>query len=333
MKPNYLLLPVLATAFMLAGCGRPAADAPADTPSAATPAEGSDIPGVTADPDTQRAMGIELAQVGITSVGAQSHGTATVMDSAAFAASMADLDSLRAETAVASDNEKRVERLYADDGNASRQAVDAARQQGSSLRAKLAGAESRARLDWGAKLTHPNDAGDLRLRADVASGAVTLFRAEFSDALGNASSLRYELLSSHHDPVALEFFDRSRAIAQFAAGDSVLLVLHAAGVPDSAFRPGERVSIVATGSGLARALVPPEAAIAYQGRMWCYVARGPDRFDRIAIDAGESGREGAAGDSAIKNGDRVVVHGAALLLSLERSAGAEAGASASAEEE
>ena len=75
---------------------------------------------------------------------------------------MADLDSLRAEAAVAADNVRRIEGLYAEDGNASRQSVDAARQQNSSLRAKLAGAESRARLDWGAKLAHAKDAATAR---------------------------------------------------------------------------------------------------------------------------------------------------------------------------
>jgi hypothetical protein len=316
MKSNYLL-PVLLAACMLTGCARDDDDKPADSPpDAASAQDNGDTPGVTADPATQHGLGIELADVTSTSVGAQSRGTATVIDSAAFAASMADLDSLRAEAAVAADNLKRIEGLYADDGNASRQSVDAARQQSSSLRAKLAGAESRARVDWGAKLAHPDDAASARLRGDVASGVVTLFRAEFPEALGNAGDLHYELLSSHHDPVALEFFDRSRAIAQFAAGDSVLLGLRAAREPDAAFRPGERVSIVATGSGTAKPLVPTEAAIAYQGRMWCYVARGQDRFDRVPADAAE-----------IKAGDRVVVHGAALLLSLERSASADAGAS------
>jgi hypothetical protein len=316
MNTLYLPLVVLVTACALGGCSRDADEAPAGLPAAA-PAPGDDAPGVTADADTQRGLDIELAEVRSTSVGVQLRGTATVVDSAAFAASMADLDSLRAEAAVAADDEKRIEGLYRDDGNASRQAVNAARQQRSSVSARLAGAESRARVDWGARLAHPDDAASAKFRSDVASGAVTLFRAEFSDALDSASSLHYELLSSHHDPVTLEFFDRSRATAQFAAGDSVLLGLRASRAPDATFRPGERVSIVATADGAARPQVPAEAAIAYQGRMWCYVARGADRFDRVAIDATEGG---------IKVGDRVVVHGVALLLSLERSAGAEAGA-------
>jgi len=326
MISNHRLLLILA-ALLMAGCGRDAADdAAGATPAAPPVSADNDVPGVTADVTAQRGLGIELAEVRAASVGAQSRGTATVIDSAAFTVSMADLDSLRAEAAVASDNVRRIEGLYAEDGNASRQSVDAARQQSSSLRARLAGAESRARLDWGEKLAHAGDAASARLRADVASGAVTLFRAEFPDALGVASQLKYQLLSSHHGPVILEFLDRSGAIAQFAAGDSVLLGLRVSGSPDAVFRPGERVSIVATSNGTVRPLVPPEAAIAYQGRMWCYVARGADRFDRIGVDADESSIEGYTAGDGIKAGDRVVVHGASLLLSLERSSGAEAGA-------
>ena len=157
---------------------------------------------------------------------------------------------------------------------------------------------------------------------------MTLFRAEFPDALGAASDLKYALLPRRHTPVALEYLARSRAVAQFAAGDSVLLGLRGDSAPDAAFRPNERLPVAATTSGAARPLVPPAAAIAYQGRLWCYVARSADRFERVALDPAAGGGQGYAANAAIKAGDQVVVHGAALLLSLERSAGAEAGASA-----
>ncbi|HEV8330892.1 MAG TPA: hypothetical protein VGQ22_05705 [Steroidobacteraceae bacterium] len=318
---------LLLSTLAVCGCSQKGADT--GSASTSTPNEtASDVPGVTADAAIQRGLAVELAAVASASVEAQARGTATVIDSAAFATAIADLESLRAEAAVAADSERRLENLYQDDGNASRQSVDAARQQSSSARAKLAGAEARAGLDWGAKLASATDASSARLRADVASGAVTLFRAEFPDALGAAGDLKYTLLPARHAPLALDYVERSRAVAQFAAGDSVLLKLRAQGAPDAAFRPNERVPIIATASGAARPLVPPAAAIAYQGRLWCYVARSANRFERIALDPDASSGQGYAADDAIKAGDQVVVRGAALLLSLERSAGAEAGASA-----
>jgi hypothetical protein len=318
-----LLLSMLA----VCGCSQKGADsgsAPKSTPNETE----SDVPGVTADAATQRGLGVELAAVANASVQAQARGTATVIDSSAFASAIADLESMRAEAAVASGNERRLENLYQDDGNASRQAVDAARQQSSSVRARLAGAESRARLDWGAKLANATDASSARLRADVVSGAVTLFRAEFPDTLGAASDLKYTLLPARHAPLAVDYLERSGAVAQFAAGDSVLLELRTQSAPDAAFRPNERVPIIATASGAARPLVPPAAAIAYQGRLWCYVARAANRFERVALDPDASSGQGYAAGEAIKAGDQVVVRGAALLLSLERSASAETGASA-----
>ena len=317
---------LLATLALL-GCSREAADERAAAPASADTEAASDAPGVTADAATQRGLGVELAAVTTASIAAQARGTATVIDSAAFAAAIADLESLRAEAAVAAENEKRLENLY-QDGNSSRQAVDAARQQNSSVRARLAGAESRVRLDWGAKLASATDAANARLRADIVSGAVTLFRAEFPDSLGAARELQYELLTSRRAPVVLEFFDRSRAVAQFAAGESVLLGLHAQSATDASFRPNERVPIVATARGAARPFVPAAAAIAYQGRLWCYVARPADRFERVPLDSEASSTDGYAADESIKTGDRVVVRGAALLLSLERSANADAGSSA-----
>jgi hypothetical protein len=325
MRPIYLVC------VFLAACGPgapdPAADAkPADARSAAA---ADDTPGVTADAATRTGLGVALAPVVVADLGHQARGMATVIDSAAFATAIADLDSLRAEAAVASDNERRIAGLYADDGNASRQAVDAARQQSSSLDAKLAGAESRAQLEWGAKLARPRDATGMRLRTDVARGAITLFRAEFPDALESPNDLKYELQSSHRAGVTLEYLDRSRATAQFSVGDAVLLGLRTENAGGAPFRPGERVPVIASAKGGApRPLVPAAAAVAYQGRLWCYVARAGDRFDRIPLDPEASSADGYGAGDSVAAGDQVVVQGAALLLSLERAASAEAGASA-----
>ncbi|HKU14383.1 MAG TPA: hypothetical protein VJQ52_08300 [Steroidobacteraceae bacterium] len=328
MNAHHRLACVLVSLLALIACSRDASNADIAPASGGAADDSSDTPGVTADAATQRGLAVELAAVTSASIEAQARGSATVIDSAAFASAVAELESLRAEATVASDTAKRLEELYSDDGNASRQSVDAARQQNSSTRARLAGAESRARLDWGAKLTNTADASSERLRADVVSGAVTLFRAEFPNAVGSASDLKYTLLLDRHGPLAVDYLERSRAAAQFAAGDSVLLSLRAQSAPDVAFRPNERVPVIATATGAAQPLVPAAAAIAYQGRLWCYVARPADRFERVALDAETASAQGYAASDAIKAGDRVVVRGAALLLSLERSASAEAGASA-----
>lgn len=326
MNSHTLVASILASLVAVGGCTRDAPDAVAAPPSRADAS--SDAPGVTADAATQHGLGVELAAVRTANVAAQAQGTATVLDSAAFATAMADLEALRAEAAVAAESAKRLETLYQDDGNASRQSLDAARQQNSSARARLAGAEARARLDWGMKLAGATDEANAELRADIGSGAITLFRAEFPNALGAPADLRYQLVTSAHVPMVLEYFDRSRAAAQFAAGDSVLLGLRARSAPDAAFRPNERLPVIATASAAARPLVPAAAAIAYQGRLWCYVARASDRFERVALDSEGSTAEGYAAGESVKAGDNVVVRGAALLLSLERAAGSDAGASA-----
>jgi hypothetical protein len=326
MNSNNLVASLLVSLALL-GCSREAADERAAAPASADAETASDAPGVTADAATQRGLGVELASVTTASVEAQARGTATVIDSAAFASVIADLESLRSEAAVATENQHRLQNLYQDGGNASRQAVDAAIQQNASVRARLAGAESRARLDWGMKLASATDAATARLRADIVSGAVTFFRAEFPDRLGVANALQYELLTSHRAPVVLEFVDRSHAAALFAAGDSVLLGLRSQSGTGASFRPNERLPVVATAFGSARAFVPAAAALAYQGRLWCYVARSADRFERVALDSEASSTEGYAAGESIKAGDQVVVRGAALLLSLERSASSDVGSS------
>jgi hypothetical protein len=252
-----------------------------------------------------------------------------VLDSAAFAANMADIDAARSEAATAHDNYERLKGLYSDDGNASRQAVETANTQLSTAHARVATAEARARSEWGAQLVDPGGPQSA-LRRDLANGRVALLRAEFTGALPAASDqLEYALLTT--DPAEsathpLVYLSRSSAPAQAAGGPSVLLRLKGE-EGNLVLRPGARFPVIAAiSSGPDRPVVPAAAALADGGQFWCYVAREGGRFERIPLASTERVAGGYPVATGVKAGDQVVVRGAPLLLSLERGAGSVADA-------
>jgi len=308
----------------LGGCSTDDDDNKAVAPVA--DAVDSKFAGVTLDAEGQKRLGLEFAPVASTSATAAVHGTAVVVDGAALAATQADLESARTEAAAARENYERLQALFKDGGNASGQAVDAARTQWAASRARLASAESRARSDWGAQFVAPQRAGS-RLLDEITSGRALLLRAEFSGALpGELEQLQYSLLSADpNDPasVPVEFVGRSRAPAQTSSGPSVILRTAVVANLDLAPRPGERLPVLASAhSAATRALVPAAAAFADGGQFWCYVARAADRFDRVPLLSIERVAAGYLVADGASVGDRVVVRGAPLLLSLERGSGA-----------
>ena len=321
------LAAVLAAA--VGGCHRGGAGAPdvSSTPSQSTGADAAPQESSTGaqrialDADARRRLGIELAPVASTDLEARAAGTAVVLDSAALAAQLADLDAARADADAARDSYVRLERLYRDGGNASRQARDAARAQSAAATAHLAAAAARARLEWGTRLVDGADAAAAMLRDGILRGQITLARAEFPERLpADAARMQYQLLDSRAaDPGTVTFVEPSHAPVQSIQGTGVLIAISSTSATPSLLRPGERQSVIAaTASGSTRPVVPAQAAVADGGQLWCYVARGDAAFERVLLDADGQVDAGFPANGVLAAGDLVVVRGAPILLSLER---------------
>jgi hypothetical protein len=331
--PHTTRIAIVLAAVCAAGCHRapqvPALSQAGELTAASETPGASEYPGVVVDQESQRRLGLVLAPVVSSKSAAATRGTAVVLDSATLTAVLADISAAREEAVAARDNYQRLQRLYTDDGNASHQAVEAASTQWATARARVATAEARARSDWGAQVVDPQGLPSGLLR-DLESGRVVLLRAEFEGVFPSAAEqLVYTALgTSPDDPVAqtLGFVARSRSPTLAAGGPSVLLRAKAVADGNSDFRPGTRLSVIATSnSGPLRPLVPAAAAFADGGQFWSYVAREANRFDRIPLASMERVADGYPASAGIKDGDRVVVQGAPLLLSLERGAGSVAG--------
>jgi len=322
---------VAATACLLlavAGCHRQSGEQADEAASPATGGEkyeqadaSSGLPRVAVDAATQQRLGIELAPIGTSELKAVARGTAVVLDGAALVAQLADLEAARADASAAREAYLRLDRLYRDDGNASRSARDAARAQDVAANAHVAALVAHAGLDWGARIVGGTDTAAASLRDGIVQGRVTPARAEFSDPLpADAEHMQYELLDAGgSNAVPVTFVERSHAPVQSTQGTGVLIAIESTAASAITLRPGERRPVIAeTATGTTRAIVPAAAAVADGGRLWCYVARGDAAFERVPLDADGQIDAGFPVNAAVAAGDRVVVRGASILLSLER---------------
>jgi hypothetical protein len=320
--------PGLAALLVLITLGMTACSKDADDDRKATPAApAADLgPGVTVDAPTRQRLGVELAAVAESADATVADGVATVLDGAALTATLDDIAAARADVASQAENFRRLQGLYDEGGNASMQALEAARAQLATARARLTAAESRARADWGGTLVDTADAPARAALNDLRRGEGALLRAEFATSLEAAAQLHFAIGSStaagNFTPA--HFIGLSRAPTLSAGGAAVTLALSNKDAGPLALRPGSRVRVIASvANGAQQAIVPESAVIADAGALWCYVERPEQRLERMPLD---SERRVAAGYPApgLHTGDRVVVRGAPLLLSLERGAGASA---------
>jgi hypothetical protein len=322
---------ILVGAILLGACAR---DAPPAAAAPATPPEQEAGPGVTVDAAQLERMGVELAPVRMASAGTVASGTAIVLDGEAFAAALDEFTAARADAEAQARNAQRLAGLRAE-GNASEQALESARSQAAAARAHLSAAEAKARADWGAELVDADAATLHTLRMRLLQRRAALMRAEFPGALpADPAGLEYaiDIPVPQAPSVIAKFVGVSRAPATAAYGAAVTLAAATDAPLGWQPRPGARLPVTAsTHDGPQRALVPESAAIADAGQLWCYVQRPEGRFDRVPLI--ESQRIGAQYPSpGLKDGDRVVIRGAALLLSLERGAGVAEGAPAGDED-
>ncbi len=86
---------------------------------------------------------------------------------------------------------------------------------------------------------------------------------------------------------------------------------------------GERLLVFAPVGGVESGmLIPAAAAVVSDGKFWCYVEKKPGTFERTEIAVDKPFHGGYFVTQGIAAGDKIVMHGAALLLAQESNSGA-----------
>lgn len=330
MKYGRAIVGGLVAAGVIAGAAawmRGKAVRPAASPD---PAAGAGAGGVAVSPEQAAASGVGVRALPLTRFQPRARAYASVLDPGPLLQLRGQLRAARAQTeaasaqAAASEREyRRLELLNAQDRTVSDRAAEAARAareaDGARLqaaRATLLAAGDAARSRWGHVLAGWALAERSPQLDALGSGRQVLLSValEQRGATGSAPpSIRVGLPGAGGGEVA------ARLVSASPLADPVLQSpawFYRA--PRGGLRTGMRVdALLPAGPSLAGVIVPSSAVVWYANRPWAYVQGDATHFVRreMVVDTPAPGGWFVA--RGWRGGERVVVHGAALLFSQE----------------
>ena len=323
LKHTFSCLAAGLIAGLLAACSKSGGEKEAERPNAEKShvkrgTNGETI--VTLDAETQKRIGLKVANPATAQWQPEVRGYGRVLDPAPLAALMADL--VQAHVAMET-SQREFERLkvLAEQNNASARALQAAEAVAKrdqvlvdSLRTKLA-------LGWGKAILERDDPP--AFVRSLTTGEHTLVRVDMpaGESLKSPpSSARLVSLGDSEHPVAAEFFDTTATVDPQTQGQGFLFLI--AGKP-SGFSPNAAVTgyVKEPGDSLNGVTAQRDAVIRYQGKAWVYIQTGDNEFARREVPLNHPTENGWFVPSGVTDKDRIIVSGAQMILSTELSSG------------
>ncbi len=258
--------------------------------------------------------------------------SAQVLDISPLVTSLGDLHSAETAAAASRAEAERSERLYKDDTNIARKALDAARAQAVADETRVRAARAQLGGAWGRSIVTMSPAARTKLVDDLLEGRASLVRADQTVAMPRdlpAPAVHVSSLNGAEEWPAEWLGVLPQTTNATLAGASLLRV--AVSLPVGQLLRATLAEKQASLKGLS---VPPSAIIRWHGSQWMYEEVSPNHFERREVRSGarvaarvlitsfdEAPTKEAAG-TAPHVAPKVVIVGARALL------GAELGASA-----
>jgi len=261
----------------------------------------------------------ELAQP----VAASRHwpASAQVLDVTPLITALSELHAAETAAAVSRAEAQRSERLYNEDTNIARKALDAARAQAMADEARVRTARAQLLGSWGRGISSMSPSARAALVEDLLEGRASLVRADSLVPLPadvTAPTARVSTLDGREDRPADWLGVLPQASNATLGGAALLRV--AASLPVGQLLQATLTETHASLKGLG---VPAAAVIRWRGSEWVYEETATNHFARRAVEAGSRIEGRALIESDGKGTPKVVTVGARALL------GAELGASES----
>lgn len=274
---------------------------------------------VTLDRGSQVHAGLRTEPLARAGVGEERIAYGQILDPTALVTLDGELSVAEAALRTSRAEYERTRALYADGENASRRAVETALAQ---YRADASRADALTRqmaLAWGRAVpVSPASAREVLIRGLV-SGSIVIARVTLpaGDAVANRPRLmRVAAVGFENGPVATGVVYDAPAVDPSVQGQAFLVRLDVRG-PE--LRPG--IAVVATVPGTASSVtgvvIPQAAGVLSGGEMWAYVQTGATRFIRRRVHSDHPTAAGWIVREGFQPGERVVVVGAQVLLSVE----------------
>lgn len=268
-------------------------------------------------------QGIVLAPLRATTQATSIEGVASVRDPAALLATAADLASARAQAhaAAASAAAARAQaaRLQAlrphgytslNEVQATAAQATAAEAQHAAAVAQLGALQASARARWGAALAALAARGTPAL-ADYAQGRATLVELALPSGVEAPPAAQITLHPAGAADLPATLLGAAPQADAVVQGPTYFYR-----VTGGQLRSGQRITASMPLPQAARAgvRVPAAAVIWYAGQPWVYLQVAPGRFQRQPLPAAAEDTQGWFVSAGLHDGQRVVVHGAELLL-------------------
>jgi len=270
----------------------------------------ADVMATEVDAATQSRLGLTLVELRAMQAPLQLAATAEVLDPSTLAKTIDDIAALQATADASGAEARRVQALYAADGNMSRKAVEAARAQAAVDQARLQQARTQLRVDWGAAIA-ALDARTLHARAEsLLDGRKAWLKVEPLAAPAPGFQAQSALLQPG-DVTARVLGPLPRSTSGLAGGWLVE-------APGTGLMPGMTLTArMHGGTGATGVLLPRSAVVRWNGVAWAYIATDATHFERRAVNAPTATAEGWIVGTPFKPGEKVVTRGAEALVALD----------------
>lgn len=294
----------------------PAADA-AKAEAAAAPAEKPKENPLHLNAAKREKTGVTLAKPASSTLAPEVTAFGRVIDTAPFAALVAELETARAAFSASEKDAARVKKLFEAGGNASAQALEAAEAAAARDHAAVSSARARLIAGWGRKLA---DDADLGLLVDALEKGGALARIDMLPGDVPAAELKKISIGLIGGG---EMFDAEILGPALVADPQLQGASFLVSVKEHTLPVGAALRATLAGPGeTAGALVVPRTAVVYhQGSAWVFVLGEEDTFERKIVTVGRTVGEGVVIASGLEENEQVAVTGAGQLLSAELQAG------------
>jgi len=242
-------------------------------------------------------------------------GFGRVLDPAPLVALLAEIETDRGAAAASEKEFARVQRLHAENANASAQALETAEAARQRDRTQLAAAQARLLVGWGKALTRQTDIATL-IR-DVAAGDAALVRIDLLSGEAPAQPpavARVGPLANEGELHEVAVLGVAPSADPQTQGTGYLALWRTDPLP-----PGTALrAVLPTADGPKDVLVLPRSAfVRHEGGVFVYVQTAEGGFERRIVTTGPTLPTGIVVTDGVAEGDKVVVTGAQQLLATE----------------
>jgi hypothetical protein len=330
MKNAFLILSAAMVLF-LAACAKKEPEAsgtkPAEKPAEKTADKGPESRVshgtngeifVTLNAETQKAMGLQVAELPASESNDEVKGYAHVLDASTLATASADLITAEAASAASQAELSRLQKLAAQ-SNTSERALQTAAAAAARDQAQLDAAKLKLAAFWGRGLTERKDLPALIKALSGQESALVQVEVPLGTEI-KAAPETIRLANLEGQAVSGRFVGPAAAVTpQFQNRGFIYLVE----TNSMGLAPGANLSAFLPVPGKAKngVEIPREAIVRRNGDGWVYVQREPEKFERVAVPLEKLLPKGWFVPEILKAGDKVVVQAAQQLLSEEQKGG------------